>query len=147
MNRRESVLEPLLRIRRNAELRRAVVVADAERSRLAAESAKERAGERVAAARESLREALEGPLDSALLRLTAQGAFVEERHRRRAAQALTALAPVIARAREALAEASAQRKAVEWLRERRRTEERLRAERLEQAALDEIAARSSGGWG
>lgn len=139
-------LGALLRVRRRTELRHAVVVADAERERLATEQSIHATSERIEAARHALRGALDGTLDAALLRLTAQGALIEERERRRAMQRLAALGPTLDRARSVLADASAQRKAVELLRERRRVEILRRAERREQAALDEIAARCDGGF-
>jgi len=144
MNQPRYQLEALLRVRRHAELRQAVITAAAERRRIETEESIIAAGERIETARAALRGALEGPLDAALLRLTAQGAFVEERRRRRSVQSLASLAPSLQRARTALADASAQRKAVELLRERRRHEAAQRAERKEQAALDEIAARCDG---
>lgn len=146
MNRRHSELEVLRRVRRHAELRQALVVAEAERTRLAAEESIRGAGERIGAARAALRGALEGELDAPLLRLSAHGALVEERNRMLAVRALAAATPIVDRARRSLADAAAQRRAVELLLERRRAEELQRAQRVEQAALDEIAARSAGDW-
>lgn len=137
--------ESLLRVRRHAELRQAVIVADQERQRLATEHAIRESSERVDAARDALRGALEGTLDASLLRLTAHGALVEDRGRRKAVHRLAAMTPALEAARGVLADASAQRKAVELLRERRRQEALQHAQRREQAGMDEIAARCDGG--
>ncbi|MBX3355949.1 MAG: flagellar FliJ family protein [Phycisphaeraceae bacterium] len=138
--------ESVLRVRRHTELRVAVALAEQERMKLAAEEAIRAAGARIEAAQEELRDALEGRLDSATLRLTAHAALIEERHRRRATQALFSMAPALQHARAVLAAASADRRAVELLRERRQREEVARRERSEQASLDEIAARCTGEW-
>lgn len=146
MSRRQDPIESLVRVRRHHELRRAVLFAEVERHRLAAEGAIVASGERIASAQEALRRTLEGPLDAALLRLTAHAALVEEHRRRRSLQSLAALAPALERTRAALTDASAHRRAAELLVERHRAERQARQERSEQAALDEAAARQTGAW-
>lgn len=145
MSPRRNALDALLRLRRHAELRAQVALASIERRRNALQLEVSAASQRIDEAREVLRDALEGSVEPAPLRLAAQGALMQEHRRIRALSDLASSDPVRAQAQRVVADASAARKGVELLQARRDAEEHRRAARADQASLDEIAARHAGG--
>jgi len=146
MSATRALLDTLLRVRRDAELRSLVSLASVHGTRRTLAEEIREATESIEAARASLGGALEGRIDADALRLGAQGAIMHELRRRRSIASLASTEPALARAQRMAADAAAKRMGVELLLQRRAAEARRRESRIEQAAMDEIAARHAGGW-
>jgi flagellar FliJ protein len=134
-------LDPLLRVRRQAERAKQIAVADLHRQRSALEAALRRRQELIESAREAHVGRLTGRLDVTALRGTAAETL---RHLRDASRLAVELAGVQRRleaAQSALRDAARDRRAVELVRQRRFEEWKRRLDRREVAEHDEMAAR------
>jgi flagellar FliJ protein len=138
-------LDPLLRVRRQAERAKQIVVADLQRQSSELEAALRRRQELIESARQAHVGRLTGRLDVTALRGTAAETL---RHLRDASRLAVELAGVRRRleaAQSALRDAARDRRAVELVRQRRFDEWKRRLERRELAEHDEMAARGAPG--
>lgn len=134
--------EALLEQRRRAERERRLVVAEAQRERLALEAMLRNAEASISSCRRDLRDALhgkEGGVNFGAVRMQAAASFGMTTRAQGVAIRLAGTIQRLERARGELLEASAARRAVELLKERRRAEWEREQARREAAALDEIA--------
>ncbi|MCA9283929.1 MAG: flagellar FliJ family protein [Phycisphaerales bacterium] len=137
-------LEPLLKARRRAEEQRQIELARLEAERTRLEHLIRQRQEDLSEGREALRGVLVGRLDAAALRLHAGSAVQVMRQGHQLVLRMAGVTKSIVRAREALAEAAKQRRAIELLRERRFEEWRQGLDRAENNALDELAVMAAG---
>lgn len=135
-------LQAVLDQRERTERDRRLVVAALERERIELESSIASSQRAISATKEDLREALGGsaggPINPRSVRLQAGASLHLQARTQRLALRLAGVYQRLEAARIELREASASRKAVELLRERRRDEWRTRLRRAENAELDEI---------
>src|SRR5262245_3231010 len=139
-------LDPLLRIRRLVEHEHQRAVARLERERLGLEDALRRQQAMIDADKQVLRNSLVGAIDVTRLRMHASASISLMRSAQRLALELAGLHRRLEKARADLIEASRRRRSIEALRERRHEQWKYQLERLESAALDELAAAATGVW-
>ena len=136
-------LEPVLSMRKREEQRRQKVLAGVLREQSALESAYRQAQELAITEEGDLRDRLAGGVVDLRGARTQGNAIVHARSRARlVALKLAGVMQQAERARRSLAEAVAQRRAVELLREKQYEAWRAGVQAAERAELDEIAARA-----
>jgi flagellar FliJ protein len=140
-------LDPLLRVRRQAERAKQVVVADLQRQSSELESALRRRQELIESARQAHVGRLTGRVDVTALRGTAAETLRHLRDASRLAVELAGARRRLEGAQSALRDAARDRRAVELVRQRRFEEWKRSLERREVAEHDEMAARQGPGLG
>jgi flagellar FliJ protein len=132
-------LEPLLTHRKQIEERAQQAVAELMRQKLDIENELRRQQQGIAHDKRTMAEAITGRVDVARIRGHANQVNRATLTAQRSAFQLVELNRRIAQARDELAEATRQRKAIEVLRERKFTEWQREQDRRETAAIDELA--------
>ena len=132
-------LDPLLRARTQAEQARQIAVAELECRRMALEDRLREHQRGIAAGKAELGERLVGRLDVHELRLQGNAALALVRHAQRTVVELAGVHRRLEAARAELVEATRERRSIELLRERALERWRAEQERVETAALDELA--------
>ena len=132
-------LERIRALRERTEDEAKEALAGAMQDQLRSERGVREAAEALARARDAHRDVASGPID--VTRLMAQQAYLErsERAQLTSQELLERSAAKVARRREVLTEAARDRKALEKLKEHRRSDHERELARQETIALDEIA--------
>ena len=134
-------LEPLLKVRRAEERRHQVAVAEVANRIHALEEEIRRGQAQIAVARDELRSGLTGTLHAHELRMHATAALQHLRRTQRLLPDLAANHRELEAVRADLVEAARRRRAIELLREQRYERWKGEQQKLENAALDELAGR------
>lgn len=137
-------LDPLLAARRRAEENAQREVARLELIRRDIEQLIRQRQQEIADGRGALRGALTGRIDGPALRVHAGAAVQVMRQGHQLVLKLAGVMSALERARQALAEAAARRRAIELLRERRYLAWRQEIDRAETAAIDDLAVIRAG---
>lgn len=136
-------LEPVLKARLAEEQQKQIAVAEMERKRMQIEQSIRRRQQLLAASKSELKSALTGQVNTRDLAGTAASSMRLMGQAQKLVLELAAVHQHLGAARTELIEATRRRRAVELLRERRLGEWKREQNRIENAFLDEIAARHS----